>query len=115
MKLNWQYLQIPPVPYLPIRFSEKKYTLVIELDNTLIYYDKETKILKYRPYLDLMLSKILPFYEIVVFSKADPKYVEILVGQIERHNRIFSYILSQQHLTYSLENKIIKDISKLGR
>ena len=78
-----------------MKSNDKKYTLVIELDHTLIFYDKETKILKYRPYLDLMLNKILPFFEIVVFSKADSKYAEVLVGQIERKNRIFSYVLTQ--------------------
>ena len=74
MRLSWYILKIPPVPYLPIKSNDKKYTLVIELDHTLIFYDKETKILKYRPYLDLMLTKIFPYFEIVAFSKADQKY-----------------------------------------
>jgi TFIIF-interacting CTD phosphatase-like protein len=82
MKISWDYLKIPPVPYLPVKSSNKAYSLVIELDHTLIYYDKETKILKYRPYIDMFLHKINQFFEIIAFTKAEHKYAEVLIGQI---------------------------------
>ena len=82
MRINWDFLKIPPVPYLPARISGKRYTLVIEIDHTLIFYDKETKILKYRPYIDLFLHRTNQHFEIVAFTRAEHKYTEVLVGQI---------------------------------
>ena len=82
MRISWDFLKLPPVPYLPARISKKRYTLVIEIDNTLIFYDKETKILKYRPYIDLFLHRTNQNYEIVAFTRAEHKYTEVLISQI---------------------------------
>jgi hydroxymethylpyrimidine pyrophosphatase-like HAD family hydrolase len=46
---------IPPLFYLPMSPS-KPYTLVIDLDGTLIYYNEDSRILKYRPYMDRFLA-----------------------------------------------------------
>jgi hypothetical protein len=58
MELAWKYFSIPPVPYLPHLSHSKRYTLVMELDNVLIYYDIQSKLLKYRPYIDIFLTKL---------------------------------------------------------
>jgi TFIIF-interacting CTD phosphatase-like protein len=98
MRLAWQLLRIPPVPYLP-PYNSKPYTLVIELDETLIHYEVESKTLKYRPYLDILLRKLEPNFEIVVFCSGTQQYAHLMTKQIEKGNRYFSYVLSEQHLT----------------
>lgn len=50
---------MPPLPYLPLSSKNiKQYTLVLELDHTIIYYDRPNKMLKYRPYIDVFLNKL---------------------------------------------------------
>jgi predicted HAD superfamily phosphohydrolase YqeG len=58
MLLSWKYLQVPPTPFLPPIKSEYRYTIVLDLDETIIYYNQDSKILKFRPFLDTFLKKL---------------------------------------------------------
>ena len=80
----------------------------------MIYYNKETKILKYRPYIDLFLHKVSNFFEIVAFTKSEHKYTSVLITQIERKKRLFAYVLSERHLVQA-DSGLIKDISRINR
>ena len=106
--------------YLPQNNSINTYTLVLDLDETLIYLQRDSNIkskrktIIYRPYLIEFLQKMKKLYELILFSLGTPEYVDSIVETIERKERYFQYRLYRQHgKIYG--NDIIKDLSKLGR
>ncbi len=106
--------------YLPQNNSMNTYTLVLDLDETLIYLQRDSNIkskrkkIIYRPYLFEFLQKMKKLYELILFSLGTPEYVDSIVETIERKERYFQYRLYRQHgKIYG--NDIIKDLSKLGR
>ena len=67
MILSWKHLKVPPTPFLP-GSREKMYTLVIDLDETLVHFDKSTNLLKYRPHMDSFLNSVQESFEVIVFT-----------------------------------------------
>ena len=105
-------------PYLPNK-SNKKFTLVLDLDETLIAFkvdpNQENKgLLKFRPGLDYFLLKMKIFYEIVVFTSATQEYADPIENCIEQNEKYFDARLYRQH-TIIYENDFVKDISRIGR
>ena len=101
-----------------------KYTLVLDLDETLVYCRKEknlnynnsfiNKTLIMRPGLLEFLHKMKQIYELVLFSLGTCDYVNNIVNIIEKKEKFFEYILYRQHATYN-DNIYIKNLSLLGR
>ena len=56
--LRWRYLRIPPIPYLPPISQWKTYTLVLNLEQTLVHYEQSTETLKFRPNLEMFLEAV---------------------------------------------------------
>ena len=106
--------KIPPF----INFiTNKKYTLVLGLENTLINVkiDNEGKaIVHKRPGLLSFLNGIKPFYEIISFTKLSKEYSNIIINEIEGNSKIFDYQLYREHCIL-IGKEFIKDISRLGR
>ena len=107
-----------PVPYLN-KESLKKYTLVLDLDETLIHFkidpENETKgVLQFRPGLFEFLNGINKFYELVVFTASTQDYADHMINLIEQEKIYFDYRLYRNHTTI-IGRDFIKDISKLGR
>ena len=105
-------------PYLTNK-SNKKFTLVLDLDETLIAFkinpNQENKgVLKFRPGLDYFLLKMKNFYEIVVFTSATQEYADPIENCIEQNEKYFDARLYRQH-TIIYENDFVKDISRIGR
>ena len=118
LNLNQYYL--PPIkPYY-------KYTLVLDLDETLVYFQKDINlynnnyasninpILILRPGLFEFLNKMKPLYELVLFSFGTKEYVDYILSIIEKKEKIFEYVLYRQHATYE-KGDYIKNLSLLGR
>ena len=106
------------VPYLTNK-SNKKFTLVLDLDETLIAFkidpNQDNKgLLKFRPGLDYFLLKMKNFYEIVVFTSATQEYADPIENCIEQNEKYFDARLYRQH-TIIYENDFVKDISRIGR
>ena len=106
--------KIPPF----IRFkSKKKYTLFLDLEDTLISVktDNEGKVLcKPHPCLIWFLSGIKSFYEIISFTKLSKEYFEIIVKEIEQNKKLFDYNLYREHCCL-IGRQFVKDISRIGR
>jgi len=89
-----------------------EFTLVLDLDETLIHYNEEGYYL-IRPGVMTFLDELSKWYEIVLFTAALKDYADMIVDQIDP-NRKIAHRLYRQH--WILENDIhIKDISKIGR
>ena len=105
------------VPYLNFK-NAKKFTLVLDLDETLICFkvspEKNKGLLKIRPGLFPFLTNLKKYYELVIFTSATPEYADPLLNAIEKEGKIFDYKLYRQH-TIIYNNEFVKDISKLGR
>ena len=116
MAMNEYYL--PPIkPYY-------KYTLVLDLDETLIYFQNYNNLLNnsyknknsliFRPGLLDFLHKMKPLYELVLFSFGTKEYVDHILSIIEKKEKIFEYVLYRQHATYE-KGEYVKNLALLGR
>ena len=69
----------PQVPFLPKIQANKQYTLVLDLDETLIHYDideiKNEGFYRVRPNTIQFLKELSEFFEIVVFTAAIPEVI----------------------------------------
>ena len=107
-----------PIPYLK-NLSNKKYTLILDLDETLIHFkghpnDDSSGILQFRPFLSEFLSAVENFYELVVFTAATQDYADPIINAIEQKGTKFDYRLYRIH-TIIINNDFVKDLSRLGR
>ena len=93
--------------------SEKKYTLVLDLEETLISVNKDGYC-QFRPGLFSFLNAIRPYYEIISFTNESKFSSDSIIKQIEAKNKYFDYNLYREHLSFN-GKEFIKDISKLGR
>ena len=105
-------------PYLPKKIEgNKKYTLVLDLDETLISFRFNKKyegILKTRPGLYNFLKNVGMKYELVIFTAGTQEYADPILDIIENKQKIFSKRLYRQH-TVIIDNIFVKDLTKLGR
>ena len=107
-----------PIPYLKNK-SDKKYTLVLDLDETLIHFkvnpnNDSSGTLLFRPFITEFLSNISKLYELVVFTAATQDYADPIIDAIELKGTKFEYRLYRMH-TIVINNDFIKDLSRLGR
>ena len=113
--------------YLPPMKKYYKYTLVLDLDETLvylmpnnIYLTEDGKIsetrhtLIFRPGLIDFLKKMKTIYELVIFSFGTLEYVDNVIKIIEKNEKFFEHVLYRQHATIN-NGEYIKDLSLLGR
>ena len=114
-KNNYAHL---PTPYLP-KISKKKYTLVLDLDETLIHFkvhqnDNNSGILQFRPFISEFLFNLKNYYELIVFTAATQDYANPIIDAIEQKGTKFDYRLFRIH-TIIKGNDFVKDLSRLGR
>ena len=112
IKVKEPYLDFPP---------RKKYTLILDLDETLISFhfisqEKGIGEIHLRPGLDNFLDIIKNYYEIIVFTSGTRDYADKVLNLIEHKigKKIFDGRLYREHTT-CIGNKYIKDLSKIGR
>ena len=97
--------------------SQKKYTLVLDLNNTLINYDKNTvknNIYNLRPGLLSFLNTLKPIYELISFTNESKELSEKYLEEIESNKKYFDYNLYKEH-NILIGRNLVKDISKIGR
>ena len=97
--------------------NQKKYTLILDLEDTLINItitNDKKMIIQPRPGLISFLTGVKPFYEIIAFSKLSKNYSESIIRLIEGDKKLFDYNLHRNHCTLVGKN-FVKDISRIGR
>ena len=102
-------------PFLPKKDPKYKYSLVLDLDETIVHYIKykNSEYVQVRPYLDDFIKELSDYYEIIIFTASYQNYADLAINGIDIDKRI-KYRLYRQH-TMKIGNTIIKDLSKLGR
>ena len=102
-----------PVPFLGA--SSMPYTLVLDLDETLVHYvdNGPDSRLNVRPGCSEFLAEVARYYEICIFTAALQDYADWAIDSID-HQKNVMYRFYRQH-TMPTGPVFIKDLSKLGR
>ena len=103
-------------PFLPPINPKYKYTLVLDMDETLIHYffTNTSGMFFVRPYCFEFLKELNDLYEIVTFTAGTKDYADNILNILDIDNNIIKYRLYRQHTTF-LDCSVCKDLSKLGR
>ena len=124
--------------------SKKKFTLVLDLDETLIHlrqkkdvinikndvnikinnksdyfydnYDKNNNkyLLQFRVGLFSFLTILKPFYELISFTSASKEYADVIINEIEKKRKFFDHKFYREHCVI-YKDTFVKDISRIGR
>ena len=87
-------------------FVKYKYTLVLDLDETLVHCQRKANkgfILLLRPGLTEFLEKMKNMCELILFSFGTSNYVDSIINVIEKEEKYFEYILDRNHGMYEME------------
>jgi Dullard-like phosphatase family protein len=103
-------------PFLPPINPKYKYTLILDMDETLIHYffTHINGMFFVRPYCFNFLRELNDIYEIVTFTAGTKEYADNILNILDVDNNIIKYRLYRQHTTI-LGCSIYKDLSKIGR
>ena len=115
LRNNTIFSPIPP-PYIKIQ-SNKKYTLVLDLDETLVNFKiKKGRegYVRLRPFLFGFLEEVSQFYELIIFTSATEAYANSVIEAIEHDKKYFDYVFYRQH-TIIVGNEFVKDLTRIGR
>ncbi|CAD8046356.1 unnamed protein product [Paramecium primaurelia] len=93
--------------------SSTVYTLVLDLDETLVHFIEETQEVLIRPYTEIFLEQMGKHFEIVIFTAGIQSYADKIIDKIDIMN-VVKHRLYRHH-TFSQGNVMLKDLSTLGR
>ncbi|CDW72561.1 nli interacting factor-like phosphatase family protein [Stylonychia lemnae] len=101
-------------PYLPQDVTRGlDYTLVLDLDETLVHFDPRIRTYRPRPFCLKFLHEMSKYYELVVFTAGLKDYADWILNDLDRSCYI-SHRLYRDH-TKCRSGVYIKDLSKIGR
>jgi Dullard-like phosphatase family protein len=119
LKLKHKMPKASP-PYIREK-NKKKYSLVLDLDETLIHFkinknETEEGMLRLRPGIFSFLQKVGQYYEIILFTEASEAYAKLIleVFKDKKDNKYFDYVFYRQH-TIIIGQDFIKDLTRIGR
>lgn len=108
---------MPPVepPYLPPAKDPNGYTLVLDLDETLVHYYESggEGSFRIRPGCEKFLKEMSELYEVVIFTAAMQDYADWVLDSIDKPGCI-SYRMYRQHASPT-GMVFVKDLSRIGR
>ena len=106
--------------FLPTKKEgEKEYTLVLDMDETLIHYpenpieEHDQDWYNLRPGLHKFLETMSKYFEIIIFTAGTQDYADYILDQVDFQKRI-SHRLYRQHTT-QVGEVFTKDLGRLGR
>jgi len=67
-------------------FAKFSYTLVLDLDETLVHFDVRRRIFKVRPLCIRFLEELSLVYEIVIFTAAHESYANFILDKLDPNN-----------------------------
>ena len=108
-------LEKPIPPFLKPINPKYEYTLVLDLDETLVHYleDAENAYIQIRPGAEDFILDLSNYYELIIFTAALQNYADLAIDGLDPNQKI-SYRLYRNH-TIKVGDVNFKDLSKLGR
>ena len=114
--------------FLPEIKSDKEYSLILDLEDTLIHSKRDfnfrkkinlcninKKIIILRPYLLEFLQEMKSLFELILFSSNTPEYVDPILNIIQKDKKYFDFVLYRHHITLDDEGNNVKNLELLGR
>ena len=103
-------------PYLPAINGKYKYTLVLDMDETLVhfFFTELNGMFFVRPYCLEFLNEINKYYEIVAFTAGIKEYADNILNLLDVNDNIIKFRLYRQHVTVAGFNSY-KNLKLLGR
>ena len=114
-KNNQNFIPIP-APYLQFP-SSKPFTLILDLDETLVSFQVKSKkegTLRARPFLFAFLEEMGHYYELIIWTSATEAYANSLIDAIEYDKQYFDFILFREH-SIIVGDEFVKDLTRVGR
>ena len=112
------FIEMPPpfLPRLPLNLENSTYTLVLDLDETLVhfFFTPSGGTFLIRPYCFQFLEEMKKIFEIVIFTAATKDYADSILDVIDPNNKYIDHRLYRSH-TSIYDFTFVKDLSKLGR
>ena len=112
---------------LPLPSYSSKYTLILDLDETLIYSQRNIsyklkkkeninkKRIILRPGLREFLKEMKKIFELIIFSSGTADYVNPIVEIIENDEKFFDFVLYRNHITLDEDGNNVKNLDLIGR
>ena len=93
---------IPLLRHFITDLPSKRYTLVLDLDETLVHFKNENGKAKFliRPYVYNLLKNLSTFYELIIFTAAQKEYADWILDKIDSKKSI-SHRLYREHCVMS--------------
>jgi Dullard-like phosphatase family protein len=103
-------------PYLPEINKKYKFTLVLDMDETLVHFFFTTinGMFFVRPYCFDFLNELNNYYEIVTFTAGIKDYADNILNLLDINDNIIKYRLYRSHVTTAPFSSY-KDLKLLGR
>lgn len=79
--------------YLPQIAGDKKYTLVLDLDETLVHFVAKEKKFKLRPGCIQFLKDMSQLFEVVIFTAAAQDYANFILDYLEKDQKFIDHRL----------------------
>ena len=120
---NTNNINKPKPPFLTSnilysKYNKKNFTLILDLDETLIKYIQNVNFPKgkilFRPGLIQFLNKSFIFFDLIIWTVATKDYADKIINNIEKERKFFTARLYREHATHK-NNLYIKDLANLGR
>ena len=112
---------------LPLPSYSSKYTLILDLDETLIYSQRNIsyklkkkeninkKRIILRPGLREFLKEMKKIFELIIFSSGTVDYVNPIIEIIENDEKFFDFVLYRNHITLDEDGNNVKNLELIGR
>lgn len=100
----------------PIDHKRFTYTLVLDLDETLVHFEAAERRFRIRPgCFDFLKRLSSPYFEIVIFTAASQDYADFILNVLDKDRRCIIHRLYRQHTLVTEDGIYLKDLSRLGR
>ena len=91
----------------------RQYTLVLDLDETLVHFDPRRRNYRARPHATAFLTEMAQYYELVIFTAGLKEYADWILDDFDKL-RCIRYRLYRNSCKFR-KGVYVKDLSRLGR